>query len=104
MLVSVHNGVLAWEVLKTHQLGQGKKSTIVGINVTLFQLRFFIKYRFARRPVPPKINNPGIMYRVVVKGWTSKDVTKESTQAAISLLSVIDRGSEGDAWTGLTGI
>jgi hypothetical protein len=71
MLVSVHNGGLAREVLKTYQLGQGEKSTIVGVNVTLFRLRFIIEYifrRFGRRNRPPRINNPGIIYRVVVKG------------------------------------
>jgi hypothetical protein len=100
MLVSVHNGGFVWEVLKTHQAGQGEVHTIV---VSMFQIWFFINYQFASRPIPT-INNPRIKSRIVVKGRAIKNFTEKSTQTAVSLLSVMDKGSEGGARIGLTGI
>jgi hypothetical protein len=67
MLVSVHNGGIDMRGLKTYQAGQGEVNIVVGTNITMFYVRFFIKYQFARR-FPRDVANPGIISRVKIKG------------------------------------
>jgi hypothetical protein len=54
--------------LKTYQAGQGEVNIVVGTSITVFYVRFFIKYQSARRFSPPRFNtvSPGIISRVII--------------------------------------